>query len=144
MTGSLTLWGAGQIINSFIGRDAAAPESFYLALIRSTPPTPYLSGAELDEPVVDDYSRVEIANDLSNWVGDIQPQLMLTSQNIRFPTAIADWGVMGYWALCDSPHEGSNYFVGSLEAPLAILAGDTALIGAGDLSVALGPFFTDG
>lgn len=144
MAGSLTLWGAGQIVQSFISRSAAAPESFYLALIRSTPPTPYVSGGEIDEPVGSSYSRVEIPNDPGYWQTDIQPQLMLTAQDVSFPTALEDWGALRYWALCDSPHDGNNFFVGNLEAIQTVNTGDTALVGAGDLAVSLGPFFTEG
>ena len=53
MAGRLTIWGAGELLTTFFGNlDAAKdpPSAFYLALVRLIAPTPYMSGAELDEP----------------------------------------------------------------------------------------------
>ena len=51
MAGRLTIWGAGELLTTyFANAPAEAPGFFWLALIREIAPTPYISGAELDEP----------------------------------------------------------------------------------------------
>ena len=141
MAGNLSLWGAGQMLKSFISKSATPPGSFYLALIGEIPPSTYMSGSEIDEPSAPSYQRAEIVNDIGYWAEDVQPQLMVTRNTVAYLPAVEDWGVIRYWALCDSPFGGSVYFVGKLEVAQTINAGDTAQIGAGDLAVQLGPFF---
>lgn len=145
MSGRLTLWGAGELLQSFFTRDAEPPAYFYLALIRTISPTPYVSGDELDEPDIESgYARVEISNELSTW-GDGSGQLNLVANQLEIPfiTALTDWGHIGYWALCNTDTGGYVYFVGDLEEDHIIYAGDQAVIGAGALVVELGPFFTE-
>lgn len=135
------MWGSGQFISTFLGQNVLPPTSFWLALVRTIPPSPYVSGAELDEPDNSDYARVEIPNDVDNWANDSAPQEMANLQEIDFVTATSDWGPIYYWALCDMSYEGNNYFVGTLDDSLNILAGDQAALYPGDLTVSLGPFY---
>lgn len=141
MSGRLTVWGAEQLLTVYFGGTALPPESFWLALIRTNPPTPYLDGTELDEPDNADYSRIEIPNDQLNWVNDSSPQEMYNVLPAQFITAVSDWGQIGYWALTNAQVDGFNFIVGDLENPIQILTGDQAVISEGDLSVSLGPFF---
>jgi hypothetical protein len=141
MSGALTQWGAGELVLSFFGRTTAPPDMYYLALIKTTAPTLYISGAELDEPENADYARVMISNDALSWANDSQPQIVTCVIDVLYSAAVSDWGQLNYWALCNAPTEGFNYFVGDLEEPLNVLTGDTPMIGAGDLSVSLGPFY---
>lgn len=142
MAGRLTLWGAGELINSFFGKSAEAPPAFYLALILETPPSPYVSGSELDEPEVGSYARVEIPNEISTWTNNGQLQVVSTDIVITFITATADWGRIRYWALCSAPSGGYVYMCGNMEQPFRVNSGDQAQVPAGDLTVNLGPFFT--
>lgn len=145
MAGRLTLWGAGEILQTFFGRTAEPPASFYLALIKDTAPTPYVSGEELDEPSSDvGYARVEIVNDPTMW-SDSSGQLQLVSNNedLYFVTATADWGRISYWALCNQDQGGYVYLVGQMEEAQVVSAGDQVVMSANALSVELGPFFTD-
>ena len=101
-----------------------------------------MSGAEIDEPDVTDYARVEIENDSYNWANASSPQRSRTQLAAMFLTAVTDWGECRYWALCNAPVDGYNYFVGDLEEPLLVEAGDTVQVAEGDLGVSLGPFFS--
>jgi len=141
MSGQITVWGAGQLLTSYFTKVTVPPANFYLALIRLVPPTPYLSGSELDEPDNDDYARIEIANDTMNWANDSTPQEIYNLLPAQFITATTDWGVLKYWALCNANVDGYNLIVGELENPVLISAGDQVVIAEGDLSVSLGPFF---
>lgn len=141
MSGRLTQWGAGELILSFFSRTVEPPESLWLGLIRTTAPTLYVSGSELDEPDNADYARVEIPNDELSWDNSSQPQIVTNTVDVLYAAAVSDWGQLNFWALCDAGTGGYTYFVGDLEEPLNILTGDTAMIGAGDLSVSLGPFY---
>ena len=54
MAGRLTLWGAQQLLTGYFGQTIAPPASFYVALIVSVPPTPFMDGSDLDEPTIED------------------------------------------------------------------------------------------
>src|SRR4051812_29172239 len=141
MTGRLTVWGAEQMITTYISQRTEPPPIFYLALITDIAPTPYLDGSELNEPDSPDYARVAIDNDLVSWVNDSQPQEIANSLAITFTTATTDWGKISYWALCNAPVDGYNLLVGDMENPFVVNAGDQAQVEAGDLSLSLGPFY---
>jgi hypothetical protein len=145
MAGRLTIWGAGEVLTAFFGNSEGgrpAPGSFYLALVRTIAPTPYMSGAEIDEPAAADYARVQIENDTFNWANASAPQQISNLLTASFATAITDWGECRYWALCNAPVDGFNYLVGELETPLLVQTGDTIQVAEGDLGVSLGPFFS--
>lgn len=141
MAGRLTVWGASQLLTAYFVGSAELPPSFWLALVRATPPTPYLDGSELDEPDNDDYARIEIPNDTLNWANDSQPQEIYNLLPAQFVTATSDWGQIGYWALCNAAVDGYNLIVGDLENPVLVSTGDQVVMSEGDLSVSLGPFF---
>lgn len=145
MAGRLTLWGAGEILRSFFGKSSQPPEIFYLALIKDRAPTPYSSGSELFEPDPGaGYARVAIQNTAPMWVSDSgQLHIVTNEEELTFITAVADWGQISYWAICNADVGGQVYFVGSMEESLYVLNGDRAIVGAGELTVELGPFFTD-
>lgn len=143
--GRPTLWGAGEILRAFFSQAATPPPSFYLALINDVTPNPYISGEELNEPVADDYQRVEIPNDLATF-GDRntgQLHMIYNMVDVLYLTALSSWGTVGYWALCDSLTDGNVYFYGEFEDAKPVLAGDQVRIPAALLSVEFGPFFFD-
>lgn len=145
MAGRITMWGAGQILHNFFGRVAEPPPFYYLCLIKSIPPTPYSTGSELDEPSSEDgYQRLEIENSAPMWISDSAVLNLVTNEiDLTFVTATADWGQIGYWALANAAAGGYLYAVGSMEIAQAVVAGDQAVVSAGELAVELGPFFTD-
>lgn len=143
MAGRLTIWGAGQLLTSYFSKTATPPPTFYLALIRTIAPTPYVSGAELDEPANTDYARVLIENDLAHWGNSSQPQILNNKMPAQFVTATSDWGQIRYWALCNASVDGYNFAIGDLTNPVVVHAGDQPVFAAGDLSFTLGPFLLD-
>ena len=142
MAGRITLWGAGQLLNTHFGKSVEVPNSYYLAMIRKIPPTPYVSGSELDEPVGMGYLRAEIPNTLGYWSNQGQLQVSVLNDDVTYVQATEAWGELRYWALCNAEVEGFVYFIGSLESPITINTTDTLVVGAGDLGITLGPFFT--
>lgn len=141
MSGRLTQWGAGQLILSFFSTTVDPPPSYWLGLIRTGAPNLYMSGAELDEPDNADYTRVQIPNDGLTWSNSSQPQIVTCMIDVLYPGAVSDWGEINYWALCNAPTDGFPYFVGDLETSITVMTGDTPMLGAGELSVSLGPFY---
>ena len=120
---------------------AIIPNTWFLAVIKDIAPTPYVSGAELDEPVGGSYGRVEIANDAATWSNLGTANISTLQVQVNFADASADWGTIRYWALCDAVVDGNPYFVGQLESPQVVRLGDTPVVNVGDLSCELGPFF---
>ena len=145
MAGRLTLWGAGEILRTFFGKTSTPPPDFYLALITGNAPTPYVSGIELVEPPLESgYSRVQLPNDSAMWVSDSgELHVVANELEVPFVTATAEWGRVSYWAVCNALEEGYVYFVGNLEEEMMIYEGDQAVVGAGELVIELGPFYTE-
>lgn len=141
MAGRITLWGAGQLMSAFFGKGAPIPDTFYLAAMKSTPPSPYVSGGELDEPEGAGYQRLAVPNNGLYWNNTGQIQVALLNADISFAAATGDWGTLRYWALCNASLDGFAYFVGTLESPVTINTTDVLMVGAGDLGVTVGPFF---
>lgn len=145
MAGRLTLWGAGQLLHSYLGRTAEPPPAFYLALVQELAPSPYVSGAELDEPDPSlGYARALLNNDANTFVSD-ETTLHVVSNELEIPfiTATGDWGRVAYWALCNAELEGYVFAAGEMENEQIIYAGDQVVIDPDELSIELGPFFTD-
>lgn len=141
MSGRITLWGAGQLMSAYFGKGAPIPDTFYLAAMKTTPPSPYVSGSELDEPTGGGYQRLAIPNNGIYWTNTGQIQVALLNTDVTFAAATASWGELRYWALCNASVEGFAYFVGTLETPVTINVTDSLQVGAGDLGVSVGPFF---
>lgn len=142
MAGRITLWGAGEILTNFFTGGTTLPTNFWLALCLKNAPTPYVSGSELDEPLVGSYARLKIPASTTHWDNSGQMQVLALSKDDSFPTALQNWGTLRYWALCDSQVGGYVYAIGNM-APITIRTGDTVQVFAGDLTISLGPFFTD-
>lgn len=143
--GRPTLWGAAEILRSYFSRAATPPPSFYVALIVDVAPNPYITGDELSEPVVGGYARAELPNDVTTW-GDQntgQLHMIYNIEDLAFTSATADWGIVSYWAMCDSVIGGNVLFVGEFEEPSYISNGDQVVIPAALLAVEFGPFFFD-
>jgi hypothetical protein len=142
MSGLLTLNGAQVMLTSVFGGGGTPPESFYMALIRTVEPSPYITGEELDEPDDVGYARVPILNTAETWVvDDATPNVVTMVVPATFQAATEDWGTVSYWALTDAATGGECYLVGKLERPLIVNDGDTVSIEAYELDVEIGPFF---
>jgi hypothetical protein len=142
MAGRLTLWGAGEFLRTNISRTAEPVPTLYMALCL-TRPSPYITGLELDEPTIGSYARASIPNDSESWTDGDQLHVIMNEVPLTFITATADWGQIPYWALCNSEVEGYIYAVGALDPEEFIASGDQVVIDPGEISIELGPFFTD-
>lgn len=143
MAGRLALWGAGQLLRTYISRSAEPPPSFWLALVKAEAPTPYMIGAELDEPDFASYWRVEIPNDVDHWETTEQLHILFNLQEVAFVTAQEDWGRIGYWALLNAEEEGFVFACGEIEDNLTVVTNDQVVIDPGVITIEIGPFFTD-
>lgn len=144
--GQPTLWGAGEMLRAFFSKAATPPPSFYLALITDVAPNAYLNGDELSEPdPATGYTRAELPNTTATF-GDKdtgQLHMVYNIKDINYLTATADWGNVGYWAVCDSPVSGNVYFFGDFDTTNFIAAGDQVQVPAALLTIEFGPFFFD-
>lgn len=136
----MTLWGAGEILTNFFAGGKTLPEDFWLALVKDAAPSAFISGAELDEPQVGSYNRMKIPASAAYWDNAGQMHVIGTTKNLPFVTANQDWGSIRYWALCDARVEGHIYAIGDLE-PIYVATGEAPELFAGDLTIALGPFY---
>lgn len=143
MAGRLSLWGAGELLRTYISKTAGPPPSFWLALIKAESPTPYMVGAELDEPDFASYARVEIPNNSTNWESTDQLHILFNANPVIFVTAQERWGRIGYWALCNAETEGYVFSCGEMETGLTVAKDDQVVVAAGEIVTELGPFFTD-
>lgn len=142
MAGRLTLWGAGELLTNFFTGGGTLPDNFFLAVTKTASPTPYVSGAELDEPLVGSYERLMIPATSAFWNNAGQIQVLEMSKDMSFVTALEDWGKLKYWALCDSPAGGNVYAFGDMD-PVNVDVGETLTLFDGDLAITVGPFFND-
>ena len=138
--GRITLYGANEFLMSFFAKSTAAPPEMYVALISQIAPTPYVSGAELDEPQVESYTRAPIPSSLAGWESNGQMNVISNVEDVVWGTATEDWGELRYWALCSAEADGYVYAIGDME-PFTILNGDLATLFSGDLTISLGPFY---
>ena len=145
--GRPTLWGAGEMLRAYFSQAATPPPSFYLALIRNVEPNAYINGEELDEPLDagNGYLRAELPNDLTTF-GDLntgQLHMIYNMADITFLTAVADWGYINFWAICDSDVDGNVVFFGDFDEAKYVAAGDSVTVPANLLAIEFGPFFND-
>lgn len=140
MAGRITLWGAEQFLKSFFGKTVLPPDIFYLALVRNTPPSPYISGMELEEPT-ENYARIQIPNNGDFWNDPGQKQTIVLADEVVVEAG-GEWGQIRYWALCNAAEGGYLYACGSLESPQTVATGDNLTLTEGDLVITLGPFYT--
>ena len=139
--GRITLWGANEFLMSFFAKSTTSPPEMYVALIRDVAPTPYVSGAELDEPTEESYERSAIPSSLAGWAATGQMNIIANATDTVFTTATEDWGTFRFWALCSAQVDGYVYAIGDLE-PFSVEVGDIATLFEGDLAISLGPFYS--
>jgi len=128
---------------SYFSKTKEPPENYYLALIRQIAPTPFVSGAELDEPDGMGYARLRIPNNSVYWSNESQPQVMLMVENLSFQMATDNWGMIRYWALCNAEAEGFVYATGSLETVQDVPEGEVVQLLGSDLAISIGPFYAE-
>lgn len=140
MAGSISMWGASQVLGGFFGGFSERPTDFYVALTMSNAPDAFMAGSELDEPDPEaGYARLQISNSPASFTSDFE-QITNAAEFIFLP-ATADWGTVRYWALCDAEINGNFYFFGDLGQDVEVLATDETVIPVNTLNFTVGPLF---
>lgn len=132
MAGGATADGLAYLAELWSAGEEPVP-SYYIALIRTQPPTFAAGGDELDEPDSPGYSRAELINESANW--NLSENLLTNVYEITFPPADVEWGRIAYWAICDDPEDGRVLFCGQLEVPLYIYATGVVLLSPGAVGI---------
>jgi hypothetical protein len=88
-------------------------------------------GSFTDEPTGNNYARVAVTNDATQWPNaETDAGTDVTSkenaQEIEFPEATGSWGTVSHFFFADSSSAGEMLAYGPLDDPKAIGAGDTA------------------
>lgn len=116
-------------------REQAVP-AYYVALC-FTEPGVAIAGSELEEPEEEaGYTRAVIWNESGNW--DLLHNQLSNSEEVDFTLASADWGLVRYWAVTDSPTGGRVLWVGRFTEPMFIGEGDQVSIPVGGLDIYFG------
>lgn len=132
MSGFITNSGENYLLDLVTGAMNAHPV-YYIALITNEPPTQFISGFDLDEPQVADYTRASVLNIPGNWT---PPSGEIANLDvIEFSIAEEDWGIIRHYAICDSQEGGEVLWAGDFEIPVTIEEGDQLIIHPGALVI---------
>ncbi len=94
------------------------------------------AGGNITEPSGNNYSRVSVAKNTTNWPvasgGAISNGVAIT-----FPTASGSWGTVIDFFISDASSGGNIYGYGTLTVSKAVSSGDTVSFAIGDLDITL-------
>lgn len=139
MSGFIT--GAGEnFLLDLICRAATPPQNYYLALMVNEPPSHFLSGAELDEPVLNGYARAEYQNSPGNW--SARTGEMYNTAPIAFSVATEPWPTIRHWGLLDAPESGTLLWAGSFDNPVELDVGDQLTFPVGFITLRTTSYIT--
>jgi len=111
----------------------SVPPSFFLGLSTTTINA---GGSTATEPVGSSYSRVEIANDKSNWTY-ASSGCLLNSTSVSFIEASGSWGTVTYAGLWDAPTSGSIWFYQALPTAKIVQANTVVTFSASSIAMSL-------
>lgn len=129
---SLTIHGARYFL-SLVGNITQPLEWVWVAL--SQDEIGYTAtGDTITEPSAPSYHRVQLGNASGTWglVGTTLTNL----EDVVFPQAEEDWGLIRAWAICDANESGNVLIEGTLDTPVTISEGGILTVPASGLSVA--------
>jgi hypothetical protein len=113
--------------------DFSASGNMYIALSTADP----LDDASgIAEPVGNNYSRVTVANNTTNW-NTASGGATSNKTAIEFPEASGSWGTISHFAIFDDPTAGNLLGHGELTVHKAVISGDVLRFKAGDLGITL-------
>lgn len=95
---------------------------------------PGVSGSGLAEPSGNNYSRVAVTNDATNFP-NASGGAKSNAAVITFPTPSGDWGVCTHVAVFDASSGGNMLDFNALASPKTIESGDPVSIPIGDLDI---------
>jgi hypothetical protein len=111
----------------------SVPPSFFLGLSTTTINA---GGSTATEPVGSSYSRVEIANDKSNWTY-ASSGCLLNSTSVSFIEASGSWGTVTYAELWDAQTSGSIWFYQALPTAKIVQANTVVTFSASSIAMSL-------
>ncbi len=131
---SATDYARNKILDYNFGSVAySVPASFFLGLSTTTINA---GGSTATEPVGSSYSRIEIANDKTNWTYS-SSGCLLNSTSLSFIQTSGSWGTITYYGLWDTPTSGSIWFYQALPTPKIVQSDTVVTIGASALAISL-------
>lgn len=131
----ISISGANHLLGLFGNLEAPVPV-YYVALSQSEI-TPTMTGDDLVEPVgIGNYQRFAIVSDSDNW--ELNGTALWNRNDLVFPAATAEWGIVRSWALCTSPVSGDVFVFDDLVEPFAIEVDDQITIPAGSIYIDIG------
>jgi hypothetical protein len=112
------------------------PANVFVALSTSTPAD---DGTNVTEPSGNNYSRVSVTNNATNWPAatGTSPTSKANGTAVTFPQASGSWGTVTHFCLYDASSAGNFLAWGALAASKAVGLNDTASFAIGDLSFTL-------
>lgn len=127
-----------ELLDARLGSES--PASYWLGLSSTTPSD---DGSNITEPDDGNYSRVEVPNDAETFsaastVGGVGTKV--NAVTLALPTASGDWlegADLTHWVLFDDAEAGAARYVGELDTPKPVLAGDTPSFAPGALKITL-------
>jgi hypothetical protein len=121
---------SNKILDWIFGLTPFTPAgTLYLALYSVAPNSDGSGGTELTG---NNYSRVSITNNTTNWPNASARQ-KLNGISFVFPQAAGDWLTAVAWVLFDASTGGNVYTFGKLTTPVTVLNGQSRSFGLGAL-----------
>lgn len=119
-----------KIVDAILGAAAyTAPGTVYVGLSRADPGE---TGSGLDEPSGNNYGRVAVTNNSTNWPAG-NPKSNGTA--INFPTPSGSWGLVTHFTLHDASTSGNLIGSFALTASKTIDSGDPVSFAVGALVI---------
>lgn len=133
MAGFCDFW-ENEILDHVLGASTYTPPgTLYVALSTTTPTD---AGGNFTEPVGNNYARVAVTNNLTNW-----PAASGGSKSngtaVTFNDATGSWGTVTHFGVYDQASGGNLLFWGQLTASKLVGTGDQLSFGATNLQVTL-------
>lgn len=124
---------ANALLDQVLGGAAyTPPTTVYLALFL-TPPTATGGGTEVSGP---SYVRIALPNNTTTW-SNANAGTKYNLQQIVFPGAGGDWGIVVGAAIFDAPTGGNVITFGTVDEARAVHVGDTAQFDPGAILIAI-------
>jgi hypothetical protein len=123
-----------EVLDQLFGAQAySAPATLYVALSTADPTD---DGSAIAEPSGNNYSRVAVTNNKTNW-STASAGALSNAVEIAFPQASGSWGTISHFAIFDDPTAGNFCAYGALTESKAVGTNDTFKFPIGDLDASL-------
>lgn len=123
---------ANEILDQVYGAQAyTAPGTVYLALSTANPTA---DGSGLAEPSGNNYSRLAVTNNLTNFPA-ASAGAKSNGVAFTFPTPSGSWGTITHVAIFDAASGGNMLDFGALAAAKTIGNGDVVQFAIGELDI---------